>query len=130
MCYSPIEHISFCRYTKALDSIKALRKDRIAELKAEKERLGSLSLEKQHADKLQGRISDLSATIATKEIEYEETKKQYDELVLSNAQFYERSTKFREMYVKIENLQERKTRYEKELEEGKVNVPEAKGESV
>ncbi|KAA1469837.1 hypothetical protein DENSPDRAFT_646528 [Dentipellis sp. KUC8613] len=31
------------RYTKALDSIKALRKERVAELKAEKERLESLS---------------------------------------------------------------------------------------
>jgi len=63
------------RYTKALDSIKALRKDRVADLKAEKERLESLSREKQHADKLRKRISDLASTIATKEIDYEQTKR-------------------------------------------------------
>ena len=67
-----------CRYTKALDSIKALRKDRVAELKAEKERLESLSREKQHADKLRARLSDLTATIATKEIVYEQTKKEHE----------------------------------------------------
>lgn len=115
------------RYTKALDSIKALRKDRVAELKAEKERLESLSREKSHADKLRNRITDLSAEIATKEIEFEDTKKQYDAIVLANAQFYDHSTKFREMFVKIENLVEQKKRYEKELEEGRVNVPEMKG---
>lgn len=115
------------RYTKALDSIKALRKDRVAELKAEKERLESLSREKSHADKLRNRITDLSAEIATKEIEFEDTKKQYDAIVLANAQFYDHSTKFREMFVKIENLMEQKKRYEKELEEGRVNVPEIKG---
>lgn len=115
------------RYTKALDSIKALRKDRVAELKAEKERLESLSREKTHADKLRNRITDLSTEIATKEIEFEDTKKQYDAIVLANAQFYDHSTKFREMFVKIESLIEQKKRYEKELAEGRVNVPEIKG---
>jgi len=117
------------RYTKALDSIKSLRKDRVAELKAEKERLESLSREKQHADKLRGRIADLTSTIATKEVDYEQTKKEYEDLVKSNAQFYDYSTKFREMYLKIGNLQDRKKRYEAELELAKENVQEVEGES-
>jgi chromosome segregation ATPase len=117
----------FSRYTKALDSIKALRKDRVAELKAEKERLESLSREKQHADKLRARISDLTATITTKEVEYEQTKKDYEGLVKSNAQFYDYSTKFREMYLKIENLQERKSHYQSELEDAKENTQEVVG---
>jgi len=124
---SYIDYLIF-RYTKALDSIKALRKDRVAELKAEKERLESLSREKQHADKLRGRIADLASTIATKEIDYEQTKKEYDDLVKSNAQFYDYSTKFREMYLKIENLVERKEHYEKELEEAKEDTQEVDGE--
>ena len=118
----------YFRYTKALDSIKALRKDRLAELKAEKERLESLSLEKKHADKLRGRISDLASTIATKEIKYEQTKKEYEDLVKSNAQFYDYSTKFREMYLKIENLEDMKKHYEAELQEAREDTQEVEGE--
>jgi DNA repair protein RAD50 len=40
------------RYTKALDNIKSLRKERVADLKADKERLHSLGLEKAHADRV------------------------------------------------------------------------------
>lgn len=116
------------RYTKALDSIKTLRKDRLAELKAEKERLDSLSREKQHADKLRSRIADLNSTIATKEIVYEETKQELDELVASNARFYEYSTKFREIYLKIQNLEERKERYKQDLENAKETTREVQGE--
>jgi DNA repair protein RAD50 len=122
--------LNISRYTKALDSIKSLRKDRLAELKAEKERLESLSREKQHADKLRGRIADLSSTMVAKEVEYEQTKKEYEDLVKSNAQFYEYSTKFREMYLKIENLQDRKKRYEEELESAKETTQEVEGEPM
>jgi DNA repair protein RAD50 len=122
--------LNISRYTKALDSIKSLRKDRLAELKAEKERLESLSREKQHADKLRGRIADLSSTIVAKEVEYEQTKKEYEDLVKSNAQFYEYSTKFREMYLKIENLQDRKKRYEEELESAKETTQEVEGKPM
>src|ERR1700733_4358416 len=58
------------RYTKALEAIKSLRKDRVSELKADKERLESLSREKAHADKLKNRIADLRSTIENKELEY------------------------------------------------------------
>ena len=40
------------RYTKALDSIRAVRKERIAELKVDKERLQTLQVQKSHADKV------------------------------------------------------------------------------
>lgn len=115
------------RYTKALDSIKALRKDRVADLKAEKERLESLAREKTHADKLRARIADMQSNISSKEVDYEDTKQQYEDLVKSNAQFYNYSTKFREMYLKIENLQEKKKRYQDELEESKETVQEVEG---
>lgn len=45
------------RYTKALDNIKVLRKERVAELKADKERLQSLGLEKAHADRVRYRLN-------------------------------------------------------------------------
>ncbi|KAG2126539.1 P-loop containing nucleoside triphosphate hydrolase protein [Suillus clintonianus] len=115
------------RYTKALDNIKSLRKDRVADLKADKERLESLAKEKAHADKLRGRISDLNVTITGKQLQYEETKKQYEELVKNNARFYESATKFRELYVKVENLQQKKEHYRQELSDAKESVQEVGG---
>ncbi|KAG1766114.1 P-loop containing nucleoside triphosphate hydrolase protein [Suillus placidus] len=112
------------RYSKALDSIKSLRKDRVSDLKADKERLESLAKEKTHADKLRGRISDLNATITGKQFQYEETKKRYEELVKNNARFYESATQFRELYVKVENLQQKKEHYRQELSEAKESVQE------
>jgi DNA repair protein RAD50 len=115
------------RYTKALDAIKSLRKDRVAELKTEQERLESLSREKAHSDKLVKRVSDLNSTITAKELEYEEVKREYDQLVQANKKFYEQSTKFREMYLKLESLQEKKTRYEEDLANAKENLQVVSG---
>ena len=115
------------RYTRALDAIKSLRKDRVAELKTEQERLESLSREKAHSDKLVKRVSDLNSTITAKELEYEEVKREYDELVQANKKFYEQSTKFREMYLKLESLQEKKTRYEEDLANARENLQVVSG---
>jgi len=120
---SPSIHLlSGHRYTKALDAIKSLRKDRVAELKTDQERLESLSREKAHSDKLVKRVSDLNSTITAKELEYEEVKREYDQLVQANKKFYEQSTKFREMYLKLESLQEKKIRYEEDLANAKENL--------
>ncbi|KAG6830973.1 hypothetical protein H0H87_006624 [Tephrocybe sp. NHM501043] len=115
------------RYTKALENIKGLRKDRVADLKAENERLQSLSREKSHADKLKERISQLNTTIAEKEVEYEETKKEYEAIVEANQKFYDYATKFRELYMKIEALDERKKRLQADLDEAKLNLQEIVG---
>ncbi|KAI9443279.1 hypothetical protein H4582DRAFT_1808403 [Lactarius indigo] len=112
------------RYTKALDSIKALRKERVAEQKTEKERLESLAREKGHADKLKARISDLSASIARKEVEHQDTKKLYETLARSNRKFEEGATKFREIYIRVENLEKEKLKYQEELAELRSNVQE------
>ena len=117
----------YARYTKALDSIKALRKDRVADLKADKERLESLSKEKAHADNLRTRIAELNNAITSKQLKYEEYKAQYEELVKNNARFYESATKFREMYVKVENLQQKKEHYQQELSEARETVQEIEG---
>ena len=122
-----IRSLTSHRYTKALDAIKSLRKDRVAELKAEQERLESLSREKAHSDKLVKRVSDLNSTITAKELEYEEVKQEYDELVQANKRFYEQGTKFREMYLKLESLQEKKSRYEEDLASAKENLQVVSG---
>ncbi|KAF8836218.1 hypothetical protein BDN67DRAFT_974411 [Paxillus ammoniavirescens] len=115
------------RYTKALDSIKALRKDRVADLKADKERLESLSKEKAHADKLRARIGEINSAITSKQLQYEDCKAHYEELVKNNARFYESATKFRELYVKVENLQQKKEHYQQELSEARESVQETEG---
>ena len=120
-------HTRTCRYTKALDSIKSLRKDRTADLKAEKERLESLAKEKGHADKLRTRITDLNAAITSKQDQYDVTKREYEELVKNNARFYESATKFRELYVKVENLQQKKEHYLQELSDTRETVQEIEG---
>ena len=115
------------RYTKALDAIKSLHNDRVTELKVEQERLESLSREKAHSDKLVERVSDLNSTITAKEFEYEEVKCEYDELVKANKKFYEQGMKFREMYLKLESLQEKKSRYEEDLANAMENLQVVSG---
>ena len=116
------------RYTKALVSIKNLRKDRTAELKAEKERLLSLSREKAHSDKLKERIANLNAQIAAKEVEYEESKQEYDSVVESNRKFYEYNTKFREIFVAVEKLEGQKTTMKSTLSELASKLQEIPGD--
>lgn len=116
-----------CRYTKALQAIKDLRKERASELKTDKERLESLSREKGHADKLKGRISDLGAAIAGKEIEYEETQAEYERLVIINKKFHDQAHQFKEMYMKIQGAQERRKRYQEELAAARENLQEIEG---
>ncbi|KAG2010170.1 RAD50 [Coprinopsis cinerea AmutBmut pab1-1] len=107
------------KYTKALDNIKALRKDRVADLKAEQERLSSLKLQKDRADKLRLRMKDLNATIVAKEAEYENAKAQYEEVQNSNRIFYDYNSKFREIYLKVESLEEKKKSKRMDLEEAR-----------
>jgi len=99
----------------------------MADLKAEKERLVGLSKEKAHADKLKGRITDISSSIATKQVEYEETKKQYEAIVEANQKFYDYASKFRDMYVKIQTLEQKKERLQADLDDAKLNFQEVVG---
>ena len=110
-----------------MDSIKSLRKDRVADLKAEKERLESLSREKAHADKLKGRISDLASNIVTKESECDSVKEKYEAIIIANKKFYESATKFRETYLQLDALTEKKKHYQEELENAKENLQEISG---
>ncbi|KAK7469247.1 DNA repair protein rad50 [Stygiomarasmius scandens] len=115
------------RYTKALDNIKALRKDRVAELKAEKTRLEGLAKEKAHADKLRSRITDLTSTIASKEIEYDEVKSQYDVVVERNRRLYDYSAQFREIYSTVGSLEQKKEGHKQDLAEAKLNLQPIEG---
>ena len=116
-------------YTKALDSIKALRKERVADQKAEKERLESLSKEKAHADKLLKRITDINSSNTDKQAEYEEMKKEYDNVCVANRKFNDKATHFREIYMTQEQLTISRKRLLEELEEMKGELKEIEGVS-
>lgn len=112
-----------------MDAIKALRKERVADLKVDKERLESLSREKSHADKLKARSNDLQSSIAVKEIRHEKLREECDHLIATNKRFYESATKFREKYIEIEHLQADVERYTKDLEDAMEHVKEMSGSS-
>lgn len=112
----------FTRYTKALDSIKGLRKDRVAELKAENERLEGLEREKGHADKLKKRVEAAEKEIATKEADHSKLKQDYDAIVITNRAFYDRGTKFREIFTRVENLEEQLKNAQADYNESKQHI--------
>lgn len=122
---SPVH--SLYRYTKALDNIKALRKDRVADLKVDKERLESLKKEKEHSDKIKGRLEDLQSDIAAKQVEHERLRQYREDLVIANTRFIELSQKFRQMYADVEMYEEQKKSRMRDLEEAKMNTPEIPG---
>ncbi|KAF8711001.1 repair protein, partial [Rhizoctonia solani] len=97
------------RYTKALDNIKSLRKERVADLKADKERLHSLGLEKAHADRLKSKIDELTNQVAEKTQESEETEAGLDAQVAANTKFYDSATRFQQIFLKVEHLEERRS---------------------
>lgn len=126
-CFATVLSLSVIRYTKALDSIKNLRKDRVAELKAEKERLLSLSREKAHADKLKERINEFKSILAAKEVECEDSKQQYDALAEQNRKFYDQFSRFREIYLVVEKLEEKKFSTKTHLADMKAKYRELPG---
>ena len=99
----------------------------MAELKAETERLESLAREKSHADKLKDRITEMNDKIAARTAEYEELKAAYDQQVSSNQILNDTGSKFREIYVKADQLSQRRDQYKEELNLAKENLQEIEG---
>ncbi|KZV65287.1 hypothetical protein PENSPDRAFT_655878 [Peniophora sp. CONT] len=112
------------KYTKALDNIKTLRKDRVADLKVEKERLEGLAREKRHADKLRSNAADLTANIASKQVELDETQRKHAEITLSNKRFLDQATHFREIYIRAESAAKNKDKLEEDLKEALSTIKE------
>ncbi|KAG8966435.1 DNA repair protein rad50 [Tulasnella sp. 419] len=95
------------KYTKALDNIKAIRKERVAELKVEKERLEGLANEKRLAQKLQDKINELSASIAETEMEITKLQDEESRIVAENVKFADQAAKFKEYYMRADELAKR-----------------------
>ncbi|KAH9922826.1 P-loop containing nucleoside triphosphate hydrolase protein [Epithele typhae] len=115
------------KYTKALDNIKSLRKDRMAELKTEQARLEGLAAEKAHSDQLKARLADANAELEGCIVEHDRLKAEYDEQVRSNQHLQETGSKFREIYLKAEQLGEKQERLEEELNSIRESLHEIEG---
>jgi DNA repair protein RAD50 len=118
------------RYTKALDNIKAVRKERVAELKLDQERLSSLSKEKTHADKLKSRMKALKNEISKKESDHEELGKVYRQWVTRNQKLQESATTFREVFMKAESLEERQNVINADMKECLETLDELLGKPI
>lgn len=70
----------------------------------------------------------MNSIIASKEMEYDQLKREYEQLVTANAKFYESATKFREIYMKVDSLNDQKSRYQSELDDTRENIQEIDGE--
>ncbi|KAH8825323.1 AAA domain-containing protein [Flagelloscypha sp. PMI_526] len=110
------------KYTKALDNIKALRKDRVAELKAEKERLEGLKREKGHADKLKERMEDLEKEIATKDADHTRLNHEHETIMMKNKSFFEKGTQFRDIFTKVDALEQQLEKAQADFHETKDSI--------
>ncbi|KAJ9101852.1 hypothetical protein QFC21_003192 [Naganishia friedmannii] len=100
------------KFTKALDHIRSLRKERMAQLKVDGERLNFLKQDRDKADNLKKELDRHRTDLGRKETESERLTQRHDELTKANAEFYQSSTKFTEIFEKAQALSDKKEMYE------------------
>ncbi|ODN93462.1 DNA repair protein RAD50 [Cryptococcus wingfieldii CBS 7118] len=100
------------KYTKALDNIKTLRKERTQELKVDRERLKFLEVDKKKAERMRKELADSKRAEVDKADELERLKEDYERIKVRNANFYEEATQFRQIYEASKALKEKKRMYE------------------
>ncbi|WVQ73482.1 hypothetical protein IAR50_003054 [Cryptococcus sp. DSM 104548] len=100
------------KYTKALDNIKTLRKERTQELKVDRERLKFLEVDKKKAERMRKELADSKRAEVNKAEELERLKEDYERIKVRNANFYEEATQFRQIYEASKALKEKKRMYE------------------
>nr|WJN25016.1 DNA repair protein [Tranzscheliella williamsii] len=95
------------RYTKALDNIKSLRKDRTNQLKVDKAALEGLKVDKDRADIIRSKMTHLQSDLADKEARLEDLNEEIRVKTVQNTKFYDEATKFREIVSRAEALEEK-----------------------
>ena len=109
------------RYTKALDNIKALRKERNIELKLDRERLGHFKADKDKAERvsclpmflktlaheqMRKQLNDETAKENAKATEAEELKIEVERLKAVNMEYYAQAATFQQQYDREKSLKE------------------------
>lgn len=114
------------RYTKALDNIKSLRKERAVTLKVEKAELDGLKQDRQRADAVKDKVRKMEAELSTKEERLEQLNIEIEELTTSNKELYDRAVRFRETVQRAESLEDKKQLHEDNLNALKSTMTELK----
>ncbi|KAJ9113857.1 hypothetical protein QFC19_000050 [Naganishia cerealis] len=117
------------KFTKALDHIKSLRKERMAELKVDGERLNFLKQDRDKADNLKKELDRHRTDLGRKEAESERLTQRHEELTKANADFYQSSTKFTEIFEKAQALSDKKDMYEQNRNNLKKHIKTVMKES-
>ncbi|WVQ84355.1 hypothetical protein IAT38_006507 [Cryptococcus sp. DSM 104549] len=100
------------KYTKALDNIKLLRKERAQELKVDKEREKFLKQDKEKAERMRKELAEATAAESRKQTELAELEALASQLQTRNATFFNEASTFRIIYEKSASLQQQKAMYE------------------
>ncbi|SNX82468.1 probable RAD50 - DNA repair protein [Melanopsichium pennsylvanicum] len=104
------------RYTKALDNIKSLRKDRTNQLKVDKAALEGLKVDKDRADTIKTKLTHLQADLAQKEAKLEDLNEEIRVKTVQNSKFYDEATRFREIVNRAETLEEKEKLHKENME--------------
>lgn len=104
------------RYTKALDNIKSLRKDRTVQLKVDKAALEGLKVDKDRADTIKAKLTQLQAELAQKEAKLEDLNDEIRVKTIQNSKFYDEATRFREIVSRAETLEEKERLHKENME--------------
>lgn len=99
------------RYTKALDALKALRKQRLQDARVDDAELRALQQEKERADATQRTIHTLAATLAEKTAELDALDADVANKTAENKALYDAALEFRDVIGQAEALEERLALY-------------------
>lgn len=104
------------RYTKALDNIKSLRKDRTNQLKVDKAALEGLKVDKDRADTIKTKLTHLQVDLAQKEAKLEDLNEEIRIKTVQNSKFYDEATRFREIVSRAETLEEKERLHKENMD--------------
>lgn len=105
------------RYTKALDALRTLRKNRLQDARVDEAALSALQHEKERADQTQRTLHTLGATLAEKQTELDAIDADVAKKTAENQRLYDTALRFREVITRAETLEERLALY-KETRDG------------
>ena len=115
------------KYTKALDQIKAIRKEQTAELKVDKERLLAYKTDRERAAKLESSIERLQKDIVNKGAQAEQLDEVIREVTAHNKKFYEMAVEHSRILSEVENLKVRQQERERTVEKLRRSITELPG---
>lgn len=114
------------KWTKAIDNIKVLRKDRTNDLKVAKAELEALKTDRDRSEQLKIKKTKLSETLEDKKKKLEELDDEIRRVTKENKQFYDSAVKFREIVSQAETLEDRRKLHQENRDSIQKSMKEMK----